>query len=77
MHVCVVIWQVDTLRPGLLGSGKEEFAQRYCDRRLVPACLGREDGRKRWDNSGAALMPMMALMMAGRLECIGARVDDE
>jgi hypothetical protein len=50
----VVSWpQVDALRPGLLGR-RDEFASRYCGRRLVPVSTdaGRAGGRCRWNNSG-------------------------
>eukprot|EP00798_Chlamydomonas_sp_ICE-L_P014800 gene14800-20855_t len=44
--------QVDAIRPGILGPSKDHFAQRYCDRRLVPTVLGGGFGvRKRFDNS--------------------------
>eukprot|EP00803_Ostreobium_quekettii_P008937 evm.model.scf_153.2 EVM.evm.TU.scf_153.2 scf_153:8261-20215(-) len=41
--------QIDALRPGLLGKNKEQFAFRYCARRLVPSL---DESSKRWDNSG-------------------------
>ncbi|WIA10259.1 hypothetical protein OEZ85_010458 [Tetradesmus obliquus] len=44
--------QVDVLVPRLLGRSKEEFAHRYCDRRLVPVAGSHGEGRLRWDNRG-------------------------
>ena len=44
--------QVATLRPGLLGKHRDEFAYRYCGRRLCPR-QGRSQA-KRYDNSGVA-----------------------
>ena len=44
--------QVETLRPGLLGKHRDEFAFRYCARRLCP-----KQGRWQtmcYDNSGVA-----------------------
>ena len=45
--------QVDTLRPGLLGKHRNEFAARYCGRRLLCSRPGRS-GAKHYDNSGVA-----------------------
>ena len=45
--------QVDTLRPGLLGTHRNEFAARYCGRRLLCSRPGRS-GAKHYDNSGVA-----------------------
>lgn len=44
--------EVATLRPGLLGKHRDEFAYRYCGRRLCPR-QGRSQA-KRYDNSGVA-----------------------
>jgi len=44
--------QVDALRPGLLG-GRDAFAARYCERRLVPFYgRGARPGGMRWSTSG-------------------------
>lgn len=43
---------MDTLRGGLLGKHRDEFAFRYCGRRLT-SCQGRSQA-KRYDNSGVA-----------------------
>lgn len=45
--------QVDALRPGLLGSKKDLFAQRYCERKLIPCRAYSGQGRMKWSNSGA------------------------
>ena len=47
-------WQVDTLRPGVLGKNRVEFAARYCGRRLLCSRPGRPNGQKHYDNSGVA-----------------------
>lgn len=47
--------QVDLLREGLLGGGREEFAHRYCGRRLVPVRGARgAAGARCYDDSGLA-----------------------
>jgi len=43
--------QVDALRPGLLGKTRDEFAIRYCARKLIPVRSG-SDAKKKYDNSG-------------------------
>ena len=35
-HTHTFFLQVDALRPGLLGSSKDDFASRYCAKRRVP-----------------------------------------
>jgi len=45
---------VDTLRPGVLGKNRVEFAARYCGRRLLCSRPGRSSGQKHYDNSGVA-----------------------
>ena len=49
-HLRQQLWQVDILRPGLLGHTREAFSARYCGRRLVPSA--RSPDAKRWDNGG-------------------------
>ena len=45
---------MDTLRPGVLGKNRVEFAARYCGRRLLCSRPGRSSGQKHYDNSGVA-----------------------
>lgn len=49
---CSAYVQVDALRPGLLGVNREVFANRYCNRRLIPV-FGRSGAqRMKWSNTG-------------------------
>ena len=45
--------QVDTLRNGILGTNRNEFAARYCGRRLLFSRPGRSR-QQHYDNSGVA-----------------------
>ncbi|KAK9844937.1 hypothetical protein WJX74_008894 [Apatococcus lobatus] len=56
--------QVDALRPGLLGTSREVFAQRYCARRLAPVWQkGRRTDHRKWDNSGLARATELHLLL--------------
>jgi SNF2 family DNA or RNA helicase len=61
--------QVDSLRKGLLGKSKDEFATRYCDRKKVWKFLGSgggQGGRRRVETyscgGGTYLMELHALL---------------
>ena len=50
----MTIAQVDLLRPRLLGTTRDEFAYRYCGRRLVPVRGRGGSVARRYDDSGLA-----------------------
>ena len=62
---------MECLRGGLLGATKDDFASRYCDRRLVPQNVSSiADGRKRWDNSGVfASFMFVDLLASASVRC--------
>ena len=62
--------QVDTLRSGILGKNRNEFAARYCGRRLLCSRPGRS-GQKHYDNSGVARpQELRGLLMKVRIRAV-------
>ena len=65
--------QVDVLKPGLLGAGRDAFAARYCSRRLMRMTRRSKDSRRRWDNSGVSHAPELHALLAQVLPCLACR----
>lgn len=63
--------QVDLLREGLLGAARDDFAHRYCGRRLVPVRGSRgAAGARCYDDSGLARgQELHGLLKQARLLC--------
>ena len=55
--------QVDALQPGILGNGREMFAHRYCNRRLVRKLQRSNTDEFHWDNSGVSHAPELHALL--------------